>query len=494
MPVKGVYFDDMVASYCLDPTRNSHSMDAMARDFLGYECIEIHSLIGKGKNQLTFDMVETKAACEYSAEDADITWQLYEHLTTRLEGEPEIKRLFEAVEMPLVSVLSAMEINGVSLDVAILKKLSAQIGRSLQETAEAIYKLAGAVFNVDSPKQLAEVLFDKLKLEPIKIGKAGRSTDASVLEQLSGQHKVIRQVLEYRQLSKLQNTYADKLGSLINPKTGRVHASFNQTVTATGRLSSSNPNLQNIPIRTELGRKIRSAFVPQKKTDCILSADYSQIELRFLAHFSKDKTLIKAFEEDKDIHRFVASQIYGVPISKVTEEMRSQCKAVNFGIIYGQGPFGLSQSIGISQGQAKKFIDDYFARYSSIKDFINSVIESARKTGFAETILHRRRNLPDIKSGNFQKRSQAERMAINTVIQGSAADLIKVAMVNIQRKIEREGLQVKMILQIHDELVFELPAAKAETYSKWISTEMTIAIKLDVPLRVDISIGPSWQK
>jgi DNA polymerase-1 len=496
----------MVASYCLDPTRTSHSMDSMSLDFLGYEGIPISSLIGKGKNQLTFDMVDTAAACEYSGEDADITFQLYRYFTSRLEAEPAIKKLFEEVEMPLVSVLVTMEFNGVSLDVGLLKKMSGEIAEIIQRLCDQIYKLTGAAFNIDSPKQLAEILFDKMHLQSLRIGKGGRSTDADVLDQLKGQHKVIPLILEYRQLSKLQNTYVDKLPFMINPKTGRLHTSFNQTITETGRLSSSNPNLQNIPIRTELGRKIRSAFIPAKKTDCILSADYSQIELRLLAHFSKDKTLLKAFEEDRDIHRFVASQIYGIPIEQVTDEMRSHCKAVNFGIIYGQGAFGLSQTVGISQADAKKFIEDYFARYSSIRAFLNSVIESARRSGFAETILHRRRILPDIKSKNANKRNQSERMAINTVIQGSAADLIKVAMINIQRKIEHENLSanpvkeggfsngVKMILQIHDELVFELPADKADTYSKWISKEMTTAIKLDVPLKVDISIGPSWQK
>jgi DNA polymerase-1 len=290
----------------------------------------------------------------------------------------------------------------------------------------------------------------------------------------------------------LKNTYADKLGSLINPRTSRVHASFNQTITATGRLSSSAPNLQNIPIRTELGRKIRSAFIPKKKSDCILSADYSQIELRLLAHFSKDQALRAAFAADQDIHRFVASQIYDVPIEDVTDQMRSSCKAVNFGIIYGQGAFGLSRSIGISHAEAKKFIDDYFARYSSIRKFMDSIIDAATREGYAETILNRRRKIPDLKSKNANKRAQAQRLAINTVIQGSAADLIKVAMINIQRKIESENLPVKLILQIHDELVFELPAARAEKHAKWISQEMTGAIKLDVPLKVDISHGPTW--
>jgi DNA polymerase I len=494
MPLAGIFFDTMVASYCLDPTRTSHSMNSMSLDFLGFECISIFSLIGKGKNQLTFDMVDTAAACEYSAQDADITYQLYLYFTSRLEAEPDLKKLFEEVEMPLVSVLAAMEFNGVSLDVGLLKKMSVEINEMIKQLSDKIYEHAGAVFNIDSPKQLAEILFDKLHLQSFKVGKGGRSTDADVLEQLAGRHKIIPLILEYRQLSKLHNTYVDKLPFLINPKTGRVHTSFNQTVTETGRLSSSNPNLQNIPIRTGVGRKIRSAFIPAKKTDCILSADYSQIELRLLAHFSKDAALRKAFAEDRDIHRFVASQIYGVPIEQVTDEMRSHCKAVNFGIIYGQGAFGLSQSVGISQAEAKKFIDDYFARYSSIRDFMNNVTETARRSGFAETILHRRRALPDIKAKNANRRNQSERMAINTVIQGSAADLIKVAMINIQRKIESEKLPVKMILQIHDELVFELPVSEADTFAKWISKEMTTAIKLDVPLKVDISIGPSWQK
>ena len=492
MPVKGVHFDTMVASYCLDPQRGSHSMDAMALDFLNYECIPISALIGKGKNQLTFDMVDTSAACEYAAEDADITFQLYDYLKKRLDKQPSLKKLFEEVEMPLVSVLAAMEYNGVSLDIALLRKMSGELTETLKELTDKIHEHAGSVFNIDSPKQLAEILFDRLGLESIRIGKAGRSTDAAVLEQLTGQHSIIKLILQYRTLSKLKNTYADKLGSLINPRTDRVHASFNQTITATGRLSSSNPNLQNIPIRTELGRKIRAAFVPKSKADCILSADYSQIELRLLAHFSKDKALRAAFAADQDIHAFVASQIYGVSIEDVTGEMRSSCKAVNFGIIYGQGPFGLSRAIGITQADAKKFIDDYFARYSSIRKFMDSVIDAAKRTGYVETVLHRRRKIQNLNSKNANKRAQAERFAVNTVIQGSAADLIKVAMLNIQQKIEAENLPVKLILQIHDELVFELPTKEAEKHAEWIAHEMTTAITFDVPLKVDITYGPTW--
>ncbi|MHC4155122.1 MAG: DNA polymerase I [Planctomycetota bacterium] len=490
--LRGVYFDTMVASYCLDPERSSHSMDHMALDFLNYECVPIAALIGKGKNQLTFDMVDTAAACEYAAEDADITFQLYEYLKGRLEHEPELKRLFEEVEMPLVPVLATMERNGVSLNAALLREMSGEINETLNGVTEQIHELTGSVFNIDSPKQLAEMLFDRLGLKSIRIGKAGRSTDAAVLENLAEQHPVIDLILQYRTLAKLRNTYVDKLASLINPRTGRVHASFNQTVTATGRLSSSDPNLQNIPIRTELGRKIRAAFVPEKKGDCILSADYSQIELRLLAHFSKDEALMAAFAVDEDIHRFVASQIYGVSIEQVTSEMRSNCKAVNFGIIYGQGPFGLSRTTGITHAEAKKFIEDYFARYSSIREFLDSCVDAAKRTGYAETILGRRRRISNLAARNANKRAQAERLAVNTVIQGSAADLIKLAMIAIQRRIETEKLPVRMILTVHDELVFELPAAQAEEHAAWIGKEMTEAIKLDVPLKVDISYGPTW--
>ncbi|MHC4640300.1 MAG: DNA polymerase I [Planctomycetota bacterium] len=491
LPLKGIHFDTMVASYCLDPGR-SHSMDNMALDFLNYECIPISALIGKGKNQLTFDMVDTAGACEYAAEDADITFQLYTYLKARLETEPLLKKLFEDVEMPLVSVLAAMEYNGVSLNTALLKKMSGRITDELENLTDTIYEHAGETFNIDSPKQLSGILFDNLGLTPIRIGKTGRSTDAAVLEELRHEHPVIEPILHYRILTKLKNTYVDKLGSLINPRTDRVHASFNQTVTATGRLSSSNPNLQNIPIRTELGRKIRSAFVPKQKNDCILSADYSQIELRLLAHFSKDKALTAAFTADRDIHRFVASQIFDVDIDEVTDEMRSRCKAVNFGIIYGQGPFGLSRTIGISQAEAKKFIDDYFARYSSIRKFMDECVEQAKQAGYAETILNRQRNIANLASKNANKRAQARRLAINTVVQGSAADLIKVAMISIQKKIENEDLPVKLILQVHDELVFELPACEADKHAKWIGKEMAGAIKLDVPMKVDITFGPTW--
>ncbi len=492
MPVGGVYFDTMVASYCLDPERTSHSMDSMALDFLNYECIPLVSLLGKGRNQLTFDLVDVEAACEYSAEDADVTYRLYLALKDRLEREPPLNRLFHEVEMPLVSVLAEMEYNGVSIDTALLRQMSGELDEALSQAAERIYREAGTVFNIDSPKQLAEVLFDRLKLQSGRVGKTGRSTDAETLEQLTHKHPIAESVLEYRTLGKLKNTYVDKLGAIINPRTGRVHTSFNQTVTATGRLSSSNPNLQNIPIRTELGRKIRAAFVPAKENEYILSADYSQIELRLLAHFSQDEALKAAFAADRDIHRFVASQIFNVPLDEVTSEQRSRCKAVNFGIIYGQGAAALARGIGISTAEARQFIDAYFARYASTRAFLDECIAKARRTGYAETILGRRRPIRDLKSKNGGRRAQAERLAVNTVIQGSAADLVKVAMVAIHHKIAAERPAVRMILQVHDELVFELPAAEAEQHAKWIAGKMTTAILFDIPLKVDVAWGPSW--
>ena len=491
MPVRGLVFDTMIASYVLDE-RRSHSLDNMALDFLHYRDIPISDLIGKGKNQMTFDMVDTATACDYAAEDADITFGLYEYLGAKLEKEPTLKKLFDEIEIPLVDVLTKMELAGVKVDVPILKKLSIEINQQLDESAEKVYELAGERFNVDSPKQLSNVLFEKLGLKSVRNTKTGQSTDADALEEMAGEHPIVEHILLYRQLSKLKNTYTDKLGTLINPRTGRVHTSFNQTLTATGRLSSSDPNLQNIPIKTPIGRQIRSAFIAEKKTDKIISLDYSQIELRVLAHLSRDKALIKAFEEDRDIHSFVASQIYNIDIAEVSSEMRSRCKAVNFGLIYGQGAFGLSKTTGMSVAEAKKFIDDYFDRYNSVLQFKKDSIAMVKKTGFAETICGRRRSISGLESGNGNVRSQAERLAINTLIQGSAADLIKIAMIKIQNRIEREKLPAKMILQIHDELVFEADGREAEKLVKIFADEMTGAIKLDVPMKVDANIGQSW--
>jgi DNA polymerase-1 len=492
MPLSGIAFDTMIASYCLNPEQGRNSLDKMSEDYLGYKCVPISDLIGKGKNQAGFDTVDMRTACEYAAEDADITYQLYLYLKQRLDNQKKLKSLFENIEMPLVEVLADMEYNGVFIDVDILRRMSDDLHKRIDELVDEIYEHTGTTFNIDSPKQLADVLFDELNLPSLRKGKAGRSTSAAVLDKLSGMHPVVDLILEYRRLSKLRNTYVDKLGTLINPRTNRVHASFNQTITATGRLSSSNPNLQNIPIKTPLGKKIRSAFTAGKKGWRILAADYSQIELRLLAHLSGDKQLIKAFKDDRDIHRFVASQIYDVPEQEVTDKMRSSCKAVNFGIIYGQGPYGLSQSIGISQAQAKEFIENYFHRYSSIKDFMEQAVNKAKSKGYVETIMARRRRIKNLNSKNKQRSSQARRLVINTLIQGSAADLIKIAMLNMYRDIKQKQMDVKMLLQIHDELVFEIPAKQADKLKKWVDDKMTEAMKLNVPLKVDIECGKSW--
>jgi DNA polymerase-1 len=492
MPLAGVWFDTMVASYCLEPTRQGHSLDSLARDLLNYRCIPITDLIGKGRKAVTFDLVDSELACQYSGEDADITFQIHKILKSRLDQDRQIGLLFEQVEMPLVEVLAQMEYNGVAVDLPFMQELARQMDEAIVKVTQRIYELAGGPFNIDSSRQLAEVLFNKLGLKPIRIGKTGLSTDAAVLEELSGVHPIIEQVLQYRQLAKLKGTYVDKLAALVNPRTGRVHTSFNQTVTATGRLSSSDPNLQNIPVRTELGKAIRSAFIAQRPEDCLLSADYSQIELRILAHLSQDKALMEAFAAGQDIHRFVASQIYNVPMDQVTDQMRSRCKAVNFGIIYGQGPAGLARTTGLPLAEARRFIREYFARYSSIRQFMDTIIQQAARDGYVQTIMHRRRPIPEIASSSPSVRARAARLAVNTVIQGSAADLIKVAMIKIHKRIQADRLPVRMILQVHDELVFELPADQVDQHGEWISQYMSSALDLSVPLKVDLHHGRTW--
>ena len=488
----GVEFDTMVASYLLNSTRLKYNLDSLCQDYLGSaKHIKLESLLGKGKNQVTFDMVDTRTATDYSAEDADLTWRLHECLGN-LFKDKDLRHLFFEVEMPLVEVLAELEYNGVCLDTVWLKKMSTQISRRMEELTAEIHHQAGGIFNLDSPKQLSDVLFKKLGFVSLKRTKEGESTDQEVLESLRWQHPIAALMLEYRQLAKLKNTYIDKLPLMIGRETGRLHASFNQTVTATGRLSSSNPNLQNIPIRSELGQEIRRAFVPQDPGSVILAADYSQIELRLLAHFSGDEQLRQAFASGQDIHRFVAAQVYGVPLDQVTPAQRAKAKAVNFGIIYGQTAYGLSRSIGVSVEEAQKFIDEYFARYSAIPRFIEGVIEQAKKDNYVRTILGRRRLITDLNSRIYSRRKLAERMAVNTVIQGSAADLIKVAMITIHRRIQREKLPMRMILQVHDELVFELPAELAPVAGAWIREAMCSAIPVEVPIAVDLGIGPNW--
>jgi DNA polymerase-1 len=484
----GITFDTMIASYLLNAERNSNSMDAMAKDYLAYECVPISDLIGKGKKQTTFDTVELEAACEYAAEDADVTLRLYEYLAPKLAAEPELQKLFDEVEMPLMHVLSDIEMTGVSIDSQLLRRMATDMADRIEQLTETIYDQTGHRFNIESPKQLSEILFDRLLLPQIK----KRSTDASVLEKLQDFHPVIGNILQFRQLVKLKGTYLDKLGAMVNPRTNRLHCSFNQTIAATGRLSSSNPNLQNIPVRTEEGRLIRSAFIPADKNGVILSADYSQVELRLLAHLSRDEELVRAFNEDKDIHRFVAAQVFGVREEDVDSAMRAKAKAVNFGVIYGQGAYALSQSLGISQTEAKDFINGYFERYSSIKSFMTQVLDEARKTGYARTILGRRRAATELTTGSKMAVNAAERMVFNTTIQGSAADLIKVAMVNIHKEIRSGRLDAKMLMQIHDELVFEMDEAKAAENAAIIKEIMENALELSVKLKVDVGWGKNW--
>jgi len=487
----GVAFDTMVASYVLHPERSRHNLDSLALDFLGHDTIKLESLLGRGKGQLTFDQVDTPLAADYSAEDAEVTWRLYELFSRRFTDDDR-RRLFQNVEMPLVEVLAELEYNGVALDVPVLKKLETQLGARLDELVGEIHRAAGCPFNVDSPKQLAEVLFDKLHLTPLKKTKSGRSTDQEVLESLAWRHPAPRLMLEYRQLSKLKGTYVGKLPAMICPATGRLHASFNQTITATGRLSSSDPNLQNIPVRSALGQEIRRAFVAGLPGHVLLAADYSQIELRLLAHLSGDAGLREAFAAAQDIHRFVAAQVFGVRLDQVTAEQRRKAKAVNFGIIYGQTPYGLSRAIGASVDDAKRFIDDYFTRYPKIVRFINETIAAAARQGYVTTLLGRRRPLPDLQSSNRAARQLAERMAVNTVVQGAAADMIKVAMVRLFRRLRRENLPLKMILQVHDELVFEVPRKAARDLAEIVRHEMADALPLDVPVTVDVGAGPNW--
>jgi DNA polymerase-1 len=491
--VAGIDFDTMIASFVIDSTRRSHGMNWLSQELLGYQPIPIEEVIGKGRDQKVFEQVSTQTACEYAAEDADVTWRLREALEKQLTDD-ELVRLFRDLEMPLVDVLVGMEHAGISLDTNLTARLSGEMADRMSELEEQIHKAAGRPFNLDSTKQLAEVLYDERKLPVLKRTKTGRSTDAEVLEQLSVQtaDPIPKLLLEYREITKLKGTYVDALPEMVSPRTGRIHPNFSQIGAITGRLSCSDPNLQNIPIRTPMGAQIRRAFVPGDSDSVLIKADYSQIELRVLAHFSKDKALAAAFAEDRDIHAFVASQIDGVPLESVTAEQRSRAKTVNFGIIYGQSAFGLARQTGMSQSDAKIFIERYFARYPRIRGFLDECIAHAKKHGFVKTMLGRRRAIPDINSRNQTARNAAERLAVNTVVQGTAADLIKRAMINLHHRIAAEKLPMTMLVQVHDELVFETPRAQVERMKPIIADEMSGAMKLDVPIRVDVASGLNW--
>jgi len=491
MQVNGVDFDTMVASYVINPSLRQHNLDALSMEYLNYQKIPTSELIGSGKKQITMAEVAVEKVAQYACEDADFTQRLRGILEPKLK-EYNLDQLFQTVELPLINVLMEIERNGVSLDVPFLRQMSHELQEKLDKLEQQIYETAGEPFNINSPKQLSDILFKKLGLPVIRKTKTGISTDVTVLEELAKLHILPQDLLEYRQLSKLKSTYADALPRLINARTGRVHTSYNQTVAATGRLSSSDPNLQNIPIRTEVGRKIRQAFIPGKSNHVLVDADYSQIELRIMAHISQDATLMNSFQKDEDVHLRTAALVFKKPPEEVTPELRRRAKEVNFGIMYGMGAFGLASRLNIPQEEAEAFIEDYFANYPGVKAFIDRIKTEAKQQGYVTTLLNRRRYLPEIHNENRRIREFAERTAINTPIQGSAADLIKVAMINIARQIKENKLNAKMIMQVHDELMFEVVIDEVEVLSQLVRREMENAIRLSVPIKVDIGTGKNW--
>lgn len=493
MPVKHVCFDTMIASYLLRSHFHRHSLDELAKEYFGKEKTPISALIGKGKKAISMDQVPLQQVADYCCEDVDYTTRLYEVLKKELP-ERNLEALFEDLEMPLLKVLQEMEEKGIFLDVHVLEKQSHEVEKDLKILEKQIYSLAGEEFNINSPKQLSDILFQKLKLPTPKKTSTGFSTNADVLEKLQADHPIAEKILEYRKLEKLRSSYLASLPQEINPETGRIHCTFNQSVAATGRLSCQNPNLQTIPVRTEVGKRIRLAFRPEKPGWSYLSADYSQIELRLLAHLSKDDTLIQAFKEGQDIHKATAALVFGVPIDQVTKKQRHHAKAVNFGIMYGQQAFGLAREIKTSVKEASEFIKKYFETYPKIYSFLETIKEKARREGKAVSMKGRERLLPDINSKNPVIRSQAERFAINSPIQGTQSDLIKEAMIRISKKIKEKALGGYCILQIHDELIFEIPDKEIDLFSDLVRNEMEKVEKLEVPLVVDISIGKNWKE
>ena len=490
--LQGVAFDTMLASYLLDPSKRAHNLDQIALDFLDHKTTRFEELVGGRKGVATFAEVALKDAVPYACEDADVTLLAYERLVRRLE-EVGLLPLLETVEMPLLPVLLRMEMRGVAVDIERLNELSKALEHRLEALESGIYGLAGERFNINSSQQLGYILFEKLKLPVQKKTKkkTGYSTDVDVLTMLAGLHELPAMVLQHRTLAKLKSTYADALVGLVHPETGRIHTSYHQTVTATGRLSSSDPNLQNIPIRTEEGREIRRAFIPRPGWR-LLSADYSQIELRILAHCSEDETLIQAFRENEDIHTRTASEVFQVAPDRVGADLRRQAKAINFGIIYGMSPFGLARQLEISQTMAKTYIDSYFVRYPGVKRFLDRTVAEARQTGRTSTLLGRIRLLPDIAHSNPIVRQAAERTAVNTPIQGSAADLIKVAMIRIDEALAREGFEAAMLLTVHDELVFEVPPQEVDALRRRVREIMEGIWELRVPLQVNVATGSNW--
>ena len=491
--VKGKLFDTMIAHYLINPDMR-HNMDILSETYLNYQPVSITELIGKkGKNQLSMRAVPIADQTEYAVEDADITLQLKEHFSKELESG-KLTELFNNVELPLVSVLTAMEIEGININVDFLKDLSITLTEDINRLEKKIYEQAGEEFNIASPKQLGIVLFENMELvkKPKKTKTGQYSTAEDVLSYLAKDHQIIKDVLKYRQYKKLQSTYVDALPNEVNPKTGRIHTQYMQAVAATGRLSSNNPNLQNIPIRTKRGQEVRKSFIPRDENHVLLAADYSQIELRIIAALSKEENMINAFKNGEDIHASTAARVFDVPLDEVTREQRSNAKTVNFGIIYGVSAFGLSNQTDLTRGEAKELIDTYYETYPKLKAFMSAQVDFAREHGYVETILKRRRYLKDINSRNAMVRNGAERNAVNAPIQGSAADIIKLAMINIHKRFEEENFQSKMLLQVHDELVFDAHKEELEIIKPIIKFEMENAFKMTVPLDVEVGLGENW--
>lgn len=491
MPVAGIRFDTMIASYCLDPARRSHGLDALALDLCGHEMVPFSSLFEKRTAKKDIRTLPLERVGPYACEDADYTLRLKEIFAPMIEAS-QVKSLFEDVEMPLRDVLMRMEMTGVRIDLGFLAEMSRRYGDRIVVIESQIYDIVGETFNINSTVKLREILFDRLGLSPKRKTKTGFSTDVDVLTQLADKHAVVPLLLEYRHLVKLKSTYIDALPRLVNPGTGRVHTSYNQAVASTGRLSSSDPNLQNIPIRTPEGREVRRAFMPRREGWLLLDADYSQIELRILAHLSGDRGLVRAFRDDDDIHRLTAAKILGVKPEDVSDEMRSRAKTVNFGIVYGMGARGLAQSLDIDVQEAAQFIDEYFQSYPGVKRFIDDTIMRAREDKAIGTMLGRIRRLPDIDSSDRRARAFSERVAVNTPVQGTAADIIKLAMLEADRRITEKGLESRMILQVHDELLFDVPEEELEEMKHLVRESMETAVVLDVPLKVDMKAGKSW--
>jgi DNA polymerase-1 len=492
---QGFAFDTMLESFLLDSSYRQHNLDAIALKHFNYTKIPTEALIGKGKNEITMDQVPLEDITQYACEDVDFCLRAHNLFAPRLKKEG-LQKLYEEVELPLVLVLEDMERSGIAIDAKLLGELSAEAEVELKKLTKKIYKEAGEEFNIGSPQQLGKILFEKMQVQKIggtrvKKTKTGYATDVDVLEALKGV-PIADLMLDYRQLSKLKNTYLDVLPQMASPKDGRIHTSYSQAVAATGRLSSNDPNLQNIPIRSEFGRRIRGAFVAKDSKHVLISADYSQIELRVLAHITGDPNLIETFKKDEDVHRRTASLIFGVPMDQVTSTQRGQAKTINFGVIYGMGPQRLARENGVSMVEAKKFIEDYLAKYPGIQKFTTECVETAKEQGYVSTILGRKRLLPEISSTNPGLRVAAEHMAVNTPIQGSAADLIKIAMVRLHAKLKQKKMETAMLLQVHDELVFEAPKGEVEDVKKIIVKEMEGAMELKVPLKVDVGVGKNW--